>query len=334
MTVSNFQSVPPAVTDVYTDLNGLQQLRAHENKDEAIKKVAQQFESLFVNMMMKSMRDANAVFEKDSLFSSQESQFFRDMHDQQLSLTVAHGKGVGIADALYRQMTRDRSPAQPDIEDLSALRKNPELYSLARARIESLSSNQTIADSVQRQEVTTSSEAQKHNPSESTPSRVSIADSANDFVKQLLPLAQKAANKLGVEPEVLVAQAALETGWGQFVLANKQGESSNNVFNIKSGSGWNGDSVNHATLEFTDNIFQTEQANFRSYTSLGDSFNDYVDFIRQNDRYEDAVTLAPDAEKYIEALQNAGYATDPEYADKVKSVYQRIVQADLTGSRS
>lgn len=290
-----------AVTDVYTDLNGLQQLRGSTDKDEALKKVAQQFESMFINMMMKNMRSANAVFEEGSLFNSKESEFYRDMHDQQLSLTLAHQKGFGIAEALYRQMSSNYG-----IDKDSGVDKE------SGADKDSGGSAESIKQSLE-------------SVSKSGIQRASVSETPEEFIRMLLPKVKQAGSELGVDPEIIVAQAALETGWGSRVVADENGKSSNNLFNIKAGSQWRGESVPVKTLEYRDGTFKPEVDEFRRYESMDESIRDYVNLIKRGDHYQEALQ-ADSGSEYLEKLQQAGYATDPAYADKILSVYQKITQ--------
>ena len=146
--------------------------------------------------------------------------------------------------------------------------------------------------------------------------------SADEFVSRLHPLAVEAARELGVEPKVLLAQAALESGWGRSVIKNSNGDNSYNLFNIKADKAWQGRQAQVATLEFDQGIARKVNAGFRSYDSYEESFRDYVDFIKSNPRYGDALKKAGNAEQYMHELQRAGYATDPKYANKVMSIYQ------------
>jgi peptidoglycan hydrolase FlgJ len=145
-------------------------------------------------------------------------------------------------------------------------------------------------------------------------------DSPEAFIESLLPYARKAAEMLGTSPRVLIAQAALETGWGQFVISDKEGKNSFNLFNIKSDQRWDGSEVAKQTLEFEQGVAVKKVENFRSYESYEQSFMDYADFVKNSERYQGAVSQASDEAKYIEALHQAGYATDPHYSDKVKSI--------------
>lgn len=174
----------------------------------------------------------------------------------------------------------------------------------------------------QRIEATAES-AEASDPAESTDGRrVEAADfdSPAAFVQTLLPLAEEAAQALGVDPRVLVAQAALETGWGRSIIRDSQGNSSHNLFNIKAHNGWEGGSVTVQTLEYRDGLPQPEYAQFRAYDSLEEGFDDYVRFIQENPRYAQAREQAGDPQAYLQALQRAGYATDPEYAAKIERI--------------
>ena len=147
-------------------------------------------------------------------------------------------------------------------------------------------------------------------------------DSPADFVKNLLPAARQTAKALGLDPLALVAQAALETGWGQRMIKNNQGSNSFNLFGIKANNGWQGDTAVVSTLEYNQGVAQKELARFRAYRSPEQSLADYVDFIRSSPRYQDAVAASGDSKAYFEQLQAAGYATDPAYAEKIMAVYQ------------
>jgi flagellar protein FlgJ len=143
--------------------------------------------------------------------------------------------------------------------------------------------------------------------------------SPKDFVKTLYPMAQRAAEVLNIDPKALLAQAAVETGWGQYVM--HQGESSaHNLFGIKADSRWQGEAVKVSTLEYRDGTAHKEQAQFRRYDSYSESMQDYVDFMQSNPRYSEALSQTHDTHQYFNALQQAGYATDPNYAKKVLQV--------------
>ena len=308
MNSSDFYASSLPRADVYTDLNSLERIKYDEDKDAAIKKVAQQFEALFLQMMLKGMRKSNAVFEEGNLLNSSESQYFRDLHDQQLSLSLSHGKGIGIADVLYRQLTSNKSNQNTAVE--------------TNFRLDNVA---TIAHTTKQSESKAIDQSSKA-ASEATPvsQRKAIASSPEAFIKLVSPLAQQAAQKIGVDKNLLIAQTALETGWGKFVLANENGLSSNNLFNIKSNSNWQGKELLVQSLEFENSTFQPKLSSFRSYETIAESFEDYANFILTHDRYKNARDQAKSPEGYIKELHAAGYATDPHYSDKVLEVYKRV----------
>jgi flagellar protein FlgJ len=146
-------------------------------------------------------------------------------------------------------------------------------------------------------------------------------ESPEEFVDKLLPLATKVSEELGVDPRVLLAQAALETGWGKYMVRSADGANSNNLFNIKADTRWQGDSAQVSTLEYKNGVAQQEKAFFRSYNNYEDSFRDYADFLKSSPRYRLALDSAADPYDYVRQLQEAGYATDPEYAEKIKNIF-------------
>ncbi|PRO74787.1 flagellar assembly peptidoglycan hydrolase FlgJ [Alteromonas alba] len=307
MDVLNTKSQLESARNVH-DLSSLDRLReaAYSKDDKALKEAAQQFEAIFVQMMLKSMRQAqDAMEDKDSPFNSEEVKFYRDMHDKQLAQDLSSSGGVGLADIIVQQL------GQHKIEDYipaSVARSDGNLSSLNWQRQQQTAQAQATADVLTddtvRQAFKTAAFA---NPQE--------------FVERLYPAAQQAAAQLGISPDALLAQAAVETGWGQYVIHNGNGTSANNLFGIKANSQWQGESATVKTLEFDGNVARPQKAAFRAYESLEHGFSDYVKFIQEQDRYRNAVDQASDPDAYFKALQEAGYATDPQYADKVMAVF-------------
>ncbi|NVK57598.1 MAG: flagellar assembly peptidoglycan hydrolase FlgJ [Alteromonadaceae bacterium] len=290
------------------DLSSLNKLReaAFSDDDKALKEAAQQFEAIFVQMMLKSMRKAqDALADKDSPFNSEQVKFYRDMHDKQLATDLSSSGGVGLADIIIQQLGQH---AIEDFVPASVARSDGNLESINRQRQLAVEQAQQTAaaltDSETRQAFKAAAFA---NPEE--------------FVKTLYPVANKAAAQLGIAPDALIAQAAVETGWGQHVIHDNKGNSANNLFGIKANQYWQGDSATVSTLEFDGTVARSEKAAFRTYENLEQGFKDYVDFIRENTRYRDAVEQAGKPKAYFNALQSAGYATDPQYAEKVMAVY-------------
>ena len=291
-------STPP---DIYTDLQGLSRLRNLTRQDSAraLDEVARQFEALFLQMVLKGGRDSSFG---DPLFGGQQMDFYRDMHDQQLSVELARGGGMGIARMLVEQLGGSSETAgQPASAGQFPVPERLALRAVAPAP--------ASPEAIQPQEPAT-------------------FDSPQEFVQRLWPDASRAAAELGVSPRVLLAQAALETGWGKKVIQRGSG-SSHNLFNIKADRRWEGEKVGVGTLEYIDGSMVRQQAAFRVYGSYADSFTDYVDFLRSNPRYAEALRKAGDDDAFVTALHQAGYATDPRYADKIRRIANGPVLAEL-----
>lgn len=335
--------------DLYTDLNSLQSINdiGREDKDQALRKVAEQFESMFVKMMMKSMRDANKVFQEDSIMHSPQEDFYQQMYDDQLSVKLTGKQGMGLADVIYRQLNQDFGDvnARKDIQwqplddrrknftrpiDFNQIeKKNTTLNSTTKKsgfEIDSSFVNKpkavletsasVIEESVLEVNITPAEKLQEF-------------ESPEHFIQQLYPAAEKIAKEMGVSPKAIISQAALETGWGKFMIQsetdqNGTQENSFNFFGIKADSRWTGDKVTVTTHEYRDGQRVTEKADFRSYPSIEAGLKDYSQFL-QADRYEKAMAAGKDIEKYATELQQAGYATDPKYAQKIT----RIANSEL-----
>ena len=289
------------------DISSLDKLRKQAVNDEdggkeaALNAAAKQFEAIFTSMLFKSMRDANSTFES-GLMDSQNQQFYRQMMDEQMSSELSASGSLGLADMIVAQLTSG------NIENENANSRNTDFEALMGK-----------VDAVRDERARTTTVSQ------SEPVQSSRFDSPESFVTSMKPYAEKAARALGVDSSLLLAQAALETGWGQKVLNNSRG-SSNNLFNIKADRSWNGDKVATQTLEYHQGVPVKESAAFRSYANYEESFNDYVRFLNKNPRYTTALRHGGNDEQFIRGIHQAGYATDPAYADKVLSVKARIDQ--------
>jgi len=275
----------------YADPHALSSLKsgAKARDPDALKAVAKQFESLFTQMLLKSMREANKSF-GDSTFGSEQTEFYQGMFDDQLAMHLSQGKGLGLADMLVKQLSQAGQVAPAKAGDAAK-------------------------PSADGQGIELKPQAAGPMP---------IASSKDDFIRSMWPHAQKAASEIGVDPHALLAQAALETGWGKSVPGNAVGESSNNLFGIKAGSQWPGATVKVPTLEFEDGVAVRKVDTFRSYDSAADSFRDYARLIRDNPRYEDAVGSGQNVATFASALQQGGYATDPDYARKIVAIANEI----------
>ena len=287
-------STPPipadtSAADTYTDFSGLQALKraAAKNDPTAVRKVAQQFESMFTRMMLKSMRDAVGT---DPIFGSDQEKMYQGMYDDQLALQLSKGRGLGLADMLVKQLQRLGAPG-------------------ASATGSSAPGTSGAAGT---------------SPAKASPPAASAATQQN-FIQGLLPQAEQAGQQLGVAPSNLLAQAALETNWGRSLPHDSSGHSSNNLFGVKATGSWNGASVQAVTSEAAaDGSAASVVAPFRSYADATQSFQDYVSLLRNNPRYAAALNTGGDARAFATGLQRGGYATDPDYARKVSAVANNI----------
>ncbi|MFL1490456.1 flagellar assembly peptidoglycan hydrolase FlgJ [Pseudomonas antarctica] len=385
----------------YSDLNRLNQLKvgADKNSDGNMRKVAQEFESLFLSEMLKSMRSATEALGKDNPLNTPAAKQYQEMYDQQLAVSMSReGGGIGLADVLMRQMQKNKpvdaqaatlqgpeaaqAPAKKvDVpteiaagtkaegplgrsngqrplwayrvavpEGASAHTNDMELMNQRRIALPSKLTDRLLAGIVPNAPVAIDAKNAPLRNSAAADNVISSAarsfavpsgrmqvygraiaqpplapakkafSSQDEFVATMLPMAKAAAARIGVDPKYLVAQAALETGWGKSVMRAEDGSSSHNLFGIKAGQSWQGGQARAITSEFRDGAMVKETAHFRSYNSYQDSFHDLVTLLQSNDRYKEVVKSADNPEQFVRELQKAGYATDPDYASKISQI--------------
>lgn len=416
----------------YSDLNRLNQLKVGDkNSDGNLRKVAQEFESLFLGEMLKSMRSATEALGKDNPMNTPEAKQYQEMYDQQLAVSMSReGGGIGLADVLLRQMSKNKPLAPGEAASLSAAKQQEALDKVAKAAVPTPVAAGTLPDGplsrsngqrplwasravnvpqgagegthrndmelinqrrlalppkladrllaglvpsaavnadAPAQNVLTDRAIAAVKPATGelangdwlaalkaaepkgdmqvygravaqpplAPARKAFRD-ADEFVNAMLPMAKEAADRIGVDPRYLVAQAALETGWGKSVMRQPDGSSSHNLFGIKASANWKGDSARAITSEFRNGAMVKETAEFRSYASYRDSFHDLVNLLQSNSRYQDVLKSADNPEQFVRELQKAGYATDPHYASKISNIarqmtsYQNYASAGAT----
>lgn len=393
----------------YSDISRLANLKVGKDRDSEanIKKVAQEFESLFLNQMLKAQRSANEAFSEGNFLNSNEGKTYQQMYDQELSVKLSKEGGIGLADVLARQMSKmqkgthrpnpfaqgdeanlinpttgasaatisssaDKTLTSTAVKELPAVDRSRDDSSLINKRRLSLpgkltdrllagivptttagatadgkplaqndwlaaNNSSNKADLAALKGVDATSGSRLAQPP-LAPGKAAFK-SADEFIATMLPMAKEAAAKIGVDPAYLVAQAALETGWGKSIIRDSDGSSSHNLFGIKAAGGWQGDSARALTTEYKGGQAVKEAAKFRSYDSFQDSFNDYVSFLQNNDRYDDALDATANPKQFVRELQQAGYATDPQYANKVAQIakqmqtYQTIAAGESTTTR-
>ena len=248
-------------------------LQSKQAPDQALKTVAKQFETVFLNMMLKSMREATP---QDGVFDSEQTKMFTGMLDQQLAQSMAD-RGVGLADVMVRQLTRN----QQTVEAAAAASAQP-----------------SVAAAI--------------------PSAYR-GDVQQAFVDKMRPHAEAASRSTGIPAHLIMGQAALESGWGKREIMNADGSNSFNLFGIKANKGWNGKVADVTTTEYHNGVASKQVESFRAYGSYTEAFQDYAKFLGDDPRYA-GVLEQSDAKAFAQALQKAGYATDPRYADKLAGV--------------
>jgi flagellar protein FlgJ len=399
----------PADSGAYTDLNRLNNLKVGDRDSDAnLKKVAQEFESLFVGEMLKSMRSANDVLAKDNPLNTETVKQYQSMYDQQLAVTMSRSGGIGLQDVLMRQLSKTKGVAHSagtnpfqrpgsngtplgavhnGAADTAASNTVNGSNLMAKLNERRLSLPSKLSDRLLAGIVpsasgdgTTDTSRNRLHPTGTEHSNVLLAGrsqvpaasavvastsvaassdgvngdwtqdptlpitkaqetrrvqiplapskgsfaSNDDFIATMLPMAQEAAARIGVDPKILVAQAALETGFGKSVMRAEDGSSSHNLFGIKASGNWQGEQARAITSEFRNGAMVKETAQFRSYTSYADSFHDLVSLLQNNDRYKGVVNSADNPEQFVKELQKAGYATDPDYASKISQIAKQM----------
>ncbi len=293
------------------DPRGLDALKLSAKNSDATstRKVAQQFESMFLSMMLKNMR---ATLPGSDPLANDASKMATDMYDQQLATTMSKGKGIGLADALVAQIERaqGKKPDAPADTTKSTLDGSPSAMPLTMTRVKAMSLPGTgIA-------IPLSTDT----PVTTAPATTSATPIHRDFVDRFKDAAVAAAEATGLPAKVILGQAALESGWGKHEVRDTSGTGSFNLFGIKAGPSWTGATVDAVTTEVVNGVAQKVVQKFRAYASYADSFIDYAKMVANNPRYEKAMQAAGDAMKYASEMGKSGYATDPNYGRKLASV--------------
>lgn len=284
------------------DSQGLNTLKrtARDNSPESVKAVAEQFEALFLNMMLKSMRDAGGG--EGGLFDNEQSRMYTSMLDQQMSQSLAT-RGIGLADVLARQLSPQHATIKP--ADSDSLNANPDELHQALERM---------------------LEKQSQVPASSVKVTAGQPEHVQAFQSRMTRHAEEASSVTGIPSKFILAQAALESGWGKREITGAKGQPSYNLFGIKAGDSWKGKVVESVTTEYVDGQPQRRTEKFRAYSSYAEAFRDYALLISNNPRYQEVITQGRDAVSFAGQMQRAGYATDPNYANKLT----RIIQQSLS----
>jgi flagellar protein FlgJ len=288
----------PNITDkLAIDSKGLDDLKqsSKSNSPESLKAAATQFEAFFLSMMMKSMREAGG---QEGMLNSEQSKMYTSMLDQQLSQKMAT-RGIGLADAMLRQMTQHSMAQAVEME---------------QAQLPQADVLQGIAQYAQLQKMNVTPVENRIQVNPSSPAHV------QSFVQKLAAHAEQASQGTGIPAKFMLGQAALESGWGKREIKAADGSTSHNIFGIKASPNWKGQTVEAMTTEYVNGVAYRKVEKFRAYDNYADAFKDYAKLISENPRYQNVLHSGGDANRFASEMQKAGYATDPHYAQKLASV--------------
>jgi flagellar protein FlgJ len=274
---------------------------------QALKTAAQQFEAVFLQMVLKSMRAA--ATSQDGMFDSEQTRFYQDLMDSQLAQVMSAKGGTGLAAVIERQLSRTDAAAPAYEGGIPLIPPTPTLP----------------ANQLQRSIPLPADKVLPALPLQNSPVRPGIETSSNTnapaqtFAANVWPQAVAAGRETGIPPHFLIAHAALESGWGRSEPRFADGRPSHNLFGIKAGSNWSGAVVEASTTEYVNGVAEQRVERFRAYDSYVEAFQDYAHLLAQSPRYA-AVVGSRDAASFAQGLQRAGYATDPAYATKLQSI--------------
>ena len=286
----------------YADNNTLSSLSKNPDKTESIKAVAKEFEAIFLQMVIKSMRDANKSI-KSELMSSSAEDTYQEMYDSQLSLHLSSSSSIGIAEAIVRQFSQNFATNKSDGA------KSPERYALSAEGGGNTLNHNLVGDNEIISHIDSVAELDQGKTLE-----------PHSFVEKVWSGIKEVAKSVDIDPKMMLAQAIHETGWGRFIPRINTGELANNLFGIKADKSWHGDSIVAKTTEVENGVVKQQKEKFRTYDNLRYSMEDYVNFVSSNPRYEKALA-SNNGVQYIKELHKAGYATDPNYSEKVLNIY-------------
>jgi flagellar protein FlgJ len=296
------------------DVKSAQDLRTQFQKDpqEGLKAASQQFETLFLQMVLKSMRDATP---QDGMMNSEQSRFYTGLLDQQMAQNISTaGNGIGFAKLIEQQLGRHLQTSEGQAAITAPANAAGNALPLTASDSRHLQYKTVLGN-----QPTSAAYAASFAPITKIGSSSDASASSQDFVNRVWPHAVEASRSTGIPPQFLVGHSALESGWGRSEIRKADGSSSYNLFGIKAGKSWTGATVDASTTEYVDGQPQQVVERFRAYGSYEEAFRDYASLLRNNSRYS-GVIGSQDGTEFARRLQQAGYATDPMYADKLSRI--------------
>jgi flagellar protein FlgJ len=285
------------------DSKGLDELRhsSKSNSPESLKEAAKQFEALFVNMMLKSMRQASS---QDGMFDNEQSKLYTSMLDQQLSQKMA-SRGVGLADAMIRQLSNNQMSQALNAD-------NPQ---------GNVQESSNLIDQYLFQDKSSDKVSKSFfEPNDQIGMNANAPKHVQEFTQKLAEHAEAASSVSGIPAKFMLGQAALESGWGKKEIKAMDGSTSHNVFGIKATGQWKGKTVDTLTTEYSNGVAYQKVEKFRAYDNYADAFKDYAKLLTENPRYQNVIQHSNDPSRFALELQKAGYATDPQYAQKINNI--------------
>lgn len=291
------------------DLEALR-LKARNNPAESAAAASKQFEAMFLGMVLKGMR---ATTSQDGLFDSEQTRLYTSMLDQQLAQHMAR-RGTGLAEVMTRQLSGSVTRSADTLAGEDGISVPYTAVAPPAAAAATMATKGSM-------------------PRTDRGATPAPASSAGDFVRRIWSHAAEAAHAVGVHPQFIAGQAALESGWGRHEIRTADGQPSHNLFGIKAGANWKGPSVEKATVEYVDGVAVRTTDRFRVYPSYGEAFSDYARLLRGNSRYSAALGQG-DARLFAQGLSRGGYATDPAYADKLVGAISTAHNLALAGAGS
>ncbi len=309
-------------TSLAIDANALGSLKAAAARtpEKAVKLAAREFEALFLNQVLKSMRES---LPKDGPFASAATESYTQMFDRELSKSMA-ARGTGLAAMIEKQLQRTMAPAAAAPQ---AGKAAPAAG--AKAPLSLKAQAAATAYSPRFAPKATQMPAPARDPAAPAARKAATTEDQRSFLSKVMEFAQAPAAAIGLSPVFVAAQAALESGWGRHEIRHADGTPAHNLFGVKAGSGWTGATVDVATTEYENGAPVRKVEKFRAYPSYAEGLADYVQLLAGNARYRNVVANGQDAQGFARALARSGYATDPAYGSKIASLIEKA--KSLTG---
>jgi peptidoglycan hydrolase FlgJ len=309
------------------DVQGVDALRytVRSSPEEGLKQVSRQFEALFMNMVLKSMREATP---SSGLLENRDQKIYMSMLDQQFAQNLS-GRGVGLAEAMLAQLSRAAPSGEADGSGGEGISLAPRAGMALTPQSGIPLGSSPLPSSLPSAPARPSAASvdlgiyQRNSDRSAAGAVASLQGNVDSFVQRMGSSAQVASAASGVPAPLILAQAALESGWGKREIRADDGTQSFNLFGIKADRGWKGPVVETTTTEYVDGEPQRVRAKFRAYASYDEAFTDYARFITRNPRYAGVLAADTPAEA-AHGLQKAGYATDPQYGQKLVRIMQKF----------